>query len=71
MENFVSYGVIIVSILLTATILLQVRGSSSVGLFGSFETSFRTRRGLEKALFQLTIGLAVLFVALAIANIRL
>jgi preprotein translocase subunit SecG len=70
-ENFISFGVIIVSILLIATILLQVRGSSSVGLFGSFETSFRTRRGLEKALFQLTIGLAVLFAALAIANIRL
>ena len=70
METFISYGVIIVAILLVVTILLQVRGTSA-GLFGSFETTFRTRRGVEKALFQLTIILALVFVALAIMNIQL
>ena len=69
MESFISYGVIIVALLLVVTIILQVKGTSS-GLFGSFETTFRTRRGLEKALFQVTIILAVVFVALAIANIQ-
>ena len=70
MENFVSYGVIVVTVLLVITILLQVRGGG-IGLFGGFESSFRTRRGVEKTLFQFTIGLGVIFVMLALANIRL
>ena len=70
MENFVSYGVIVVTVLLVITILLQVRGGG-IGLFGGFESSFRTRRGVEKTLFQFTIVLGVIFVVLALANIRL
>lgn len=70
MENFVSYGVIVVTVLLVITILLQVRGGG-IGLFGGFESSFRTRRGVEKTLFQFTIALGVIFVVLALANIRL
>jgi preprotein translocase subunit SecG len=69
MEIFISYSVIAVAILLVATILIQVRGGG-IGLFGGFDTSFRTRRGVEKTLFQFTIGLAVVFVILALANIR-
>ena len=70
MENFVSYGVIVVTVLLVITILLLVRGGG-IGLFGGFESSFRTRRGVEKTLFQFTIALGVIFVVLALANIRL
>ena len=70
MNTYISYGTIIVAILLVVTVLLQVRGASS-GLFGSFETTFRTRRGIEKALFQLTIILGIIFVGLALANIQL
>ena len=69
METFISYAVIAVAILLVITILMQARGGST-GLFGGFSTTFRTRRGVERTLFQFTIVLAVIFVALAIANIR-
>ncbi len=71
METFISYAVIAVAILLVVTILMQARGSSSTGLFGGFSTTFRTRRGVERTLFQFTILLGVIFVVLAIANIRI
>jgi len=56
---------ILVSVLLIALILLQIRGQGS-GFFGSGQASFRTRRGVEKTMFQFTIVLAVFFTLLAI-----
>jgi preprotein translocase subunit SecG len=61
---------IVLSILLIAAILLQVKGQGT-GLFGASEGSFRTRRGLEKTLFQFTIILVVIFVGVSIASARL
>ena len=60
---------IVISILLVVIILVQVRGQGS-GLFGSAEASYRTRRGLEKTLFQFTIGLIFLFIAFSIISVR-
>ncbi len=68
MEQFISLAVILVVGLLIASILLQVKGAGG-GLFGGGEAQFRTRRGVEKALFQITIGLGILFVILAIMNL--
>lgn len=68
METFISFAVILVVGLLVTSILLQVKGAGG-GLFGGGEAQFRTRRGVEKTLFQLTIGLAVLFVALALLRL--
>lgn len=60
---------IIVSIVLIAVILLQTKGSSFSGAFGSGSDSIqRTRRGFEKTLFQFTIGIAVMFVIMAILS---
>ncbi len=67
MEAFFQTSQILVSVLLVGIILVQVRGQGS-GFFGSGQASFRTRRGVEKTLFQLTIGLAVLFTFLAIMS---
>ena len=68
METFISFAVMLVAILLIVTILLQVKGAGG-GLFGGGEAQFRTRRGVEKTLFQITIGLAVVFVGLALFNL--
>ena len=68
MQAAISFAVILVVTLLVASILLQVRGAGG-GLFGGGMAQFRTRRGVEKTLFQITIGLGVLFVALAVLNI--
>ncbi len=58
---------IVVSITLVATILIQVKGQGS-GLFGSAEGSFRTRRGIEKTLFQFTIFLVAVFILISIVS---
>ncbi len=70
METFISFAVILVVGLLVTSILLQVKGAGG-GLFGGGEAQFRTRRGVEKTLFQITIGLAVLFVVLALLNLTI
>lgn len=61
---------IIVSVALVIAVILQVRGGGLGGIFGQPETVFRTRRGLEKTLLQITIALVVLFVILAIITVR-
>jgi protein translocase SecG subunit len=68
MQTFVSFAVIIVVALLVASILMQVKGAGG-GLFGGGQAQYRTRRGVEKTLFQITIGLAVVFVVLALVNL--
>ena len=67
--NVLNFIQIIVSLLLMGTILVQVRGQGS-GLFGSAEASFRTRRGLEKTLFEFTIVLIVVFIGISIVSAR-
>ena len=61
---------IVVALLLVVVILLQVRGQG-VGLFRAAESSFRTRRGIEKSLFQFTIVLVVVFITTSILSVRL
>ncbi len=60
---------ILLSIALVVVIILQVRGQGT-GLFGSAESSYRTRRGIEKTLFQLTIVLVVVFLTTSIISVR-
>ena len=70
MTTSLNVAQILVSIFLVVIILMQVRESGS-GFFGSSQSSFRTRRGLEKTLFQFTIGLAVIFLVMSILSVRL
>ncbi len=70
MDTYISLAVILMVVLLVATILMQVKGAGG-GLFGGGAAQFRTRRGVEKTLFQITIGLAVMFVILAILNLTI
>lgn len=60
---------IAISIILVTIILLQVRGQGT-GLFGAAEGSFRTRRGIERVLFQFTIFMVVVFIAVSILSVR-
>ncbi len=62
-EDWLSIAAILVSIALVAVVLLQVKGEGVGGLqSGSF---VRTRRGLEKNLFQLTIALSIVWMLIA------
>ena len=69
METVFSIILIIVAITLIIVLLLQARGSCSF-LFGEASSTFRSRRGVEQLLFRITIVLAVIFVGVAIANVR-
>ncbi len=61
---------IIVSVSLALVILLQVKGGGLGGIFGQADSVYRTKRGVEKRLFQMTIGLAVLFVIVSIISLK-
>jgi len=65
------YVQIILSILLTAAILLQQRGSSMGGAFGgdNFSAAYHTRRGAELFLYRFSIVVAILFVASAFLSL--
>jgi preprotein translocase subunit SecG len=64
---FFIVGQILVSIALMAAILLQARGAGLSSTFGGDSAVYRSRRGIERRLYQFTIVLAVLFCAFALA----
>jgi preprotein translocase subunit SecG len=59
----------ILAVALIAAILLQQRGTGLGGTFGGEVTAYRSRRGIERTLFRLTILLAVLFVIFSLLNL--
>ncbi len=73
-ENYLNLAQLVISIVLIVVVLLQTRGGDIGAAFGGGGggggSSFRTRRGLEKTLFQLTIVLAFVFVAMSAVSVR-
>ncbi len=66
MPKYFAIAQILVAIALIATVLFQLHGGGLGGIFGQAESTYRTRRGIEKTLFKLTIVLAIIFITLAI-----
>jgi preprotein translocase subunit SecG len=64
-------GQLLVSIALIASILLQARGAGLSGAFGGDSAVYRSRRGVEKRLWQFTIVLLVLFVVFSLASYKI
>ncbi|RJP46526.1 MAG: preprotein translocase subunit SecG [Anaerolineaceae bacterium] len=70
MTQFLQIGLIITSVALIASVILQSKGAGLGGLTGADTGSvFTARRGIERTLFWVTIALSVLFFVLAIALI--
>jgi preprotein translocase subunit SecG len=69
-QTFFNIAQIVLSVALMLAILFQVRGGGLGGIFGQADTVFRTRRGVEKTLFQLTVVLVVLFIIISIISLR-
>lgn len=59
---------IIISAFLMASILLQAKGTGLGRAWGGGGEFYRSKRGVEKILFRLTIILAVLFFIVSIAS---
>jgi preprotein translocase subunit SecG len=70
METYLYIAQIVVALALILVSLLQVRGGGLGGIFGQADTVFRTKRGVEKTLFQLTIALVVIFIILSIVSLK-
>ncbi len=71
--NYLNLAQMVISLVLIVVVLLQTRGGdigAAFGAGGGGGSSFRTRRGLEKTLFQLTILLAFLFVGISAISVR-
>jgi len=60
---------IILSAALIALVVLQSKGGSLSRMFGGEGGVYKTRRGLEKTLFRVTIGLVVAFFVCALLNV--
>lgn len=69
MERLLAIVQIVLAALLTVAILLQSKGTGLGGVFGGEGNVYRTKRGAEKFLFVGTMVLAVLFLAVALANL--
>jgi preprotein translocase subunit SecG len=67
---YLNIAQIVLSVAIVLAILLQVKGGGLGGIFGQADSVYRTRRGMEKTLFQLTIVLVVLFIIIAIVSLR-
>lgn len=70
-KDYVDLAQILIATVLTVVILLQAKGSGIGAAFGGgTQSSFRTRRGVEKTLFQLTIILAIVFLIISALGVR-
>jgi preprotein translocase subunit SecG len=69
MDVYFNIAQIIISAALVAIILLQIKNSNLGGIFGGTDSAiFRTRRGVERTLLNITIGLSVAFFVITILN---
>ncbi|MFT3893736.1 MAG: preprotein translocase subunit SecG [Anaerolineales bacterium] len=68
MVNYIQIALIIISVLLILSVILQSKGAGLGGLSGADAGSvFTARRGIERTLFYVTIGLSTVFFVLVIA----
>ena len=63
-------GQLVIAIAVATSILLQARGTGLSSTFGGESTAYRSRRGLERTLFRLTIVLITVFVLISVVGAR-
>ena len=71
MALYLNIAQIVISVALVAVILLQGRrGDMGGSVFGGTGSAmYQKRRGLERTIFQITIGLAVAFFLITLINV--
>lgn len=60
----------VIAISVGTAILLQSRGTGLSATFGGESTAYRSRRGLERTLFRLTVLLIIVFVLVSLVGAR-
>ena len=72
MVTYLNIALIIISVLLILSVILQSKGAGLGGLSGADTGAVYTaRRGVERTLFRLTIILSVIFFALVLTLVFL
>ena len=71
MQTYVYVLQIVLAVALVGAILLQAKGSGLGSIFGGDGAVFRSRRGVEKLLFNATIVLAGLFLLVSLLSATL
>ena len=61
---------IVIAIAVATSILLQARGTGLSSTFAGESTAYRSRRGLERTLFRLTVVLIVVFILISLVGAR-
>ena len=61
---------LIIAVAVSTSILLQARGTGLSSTFGGESTAYRSRRGVERTLFRLTIALIIVYVLIAMVGAR-
>lgn len=70
LQPYIQVVQIIISIALVVIILVQAKGQGGLGgIFGGEGGVYRTRRGVEKTLFNVTVGLAVAFFLVSMVTV--
>jgi preprotein translocase subunit SecG len=70
MQVYFNIAQIVISVALTVAVLLQIRSSGLGSVFGGSDSAvYRTRRGIERLLFNITIGLTIAFFVITILNV--
>jgi preprotein translocase subunit SecG len=67
--TYFDIALIIVSIALIVSVILQNKGVGLGSLTGADSGVFTQRRGIEKTLFYITIGLSIVFIILTIVTV--
>ncbi len=70
MTVYLNIAQIIVSVALLFAVLLQSQGRNFSGAFSNDQSVVRTRRGVEKTLFQATLVLAAVFIVISFLSAR-
>jgi preprotein translocase subunit SecG len=70
LQTYLSIAQIALSIALILVVLFQAKGGGLGGIFGQADTVYRTKRGVERTLFRLTIALVIIFVVIAILIVK-
>lgn len=70
MQVYFNIAQIVISVALAAAVLLQIKSSGLGSVFGGSDSAvYRTRRGIERLLFNITIGLTIAFFVITILNV--
>jgi preprotein translocase subunit SecG len=68
--NLLQVAQIVIAVAVSSSILLQARGTGLSSTFGGESTAYRSRRGLERTLFRLTVVLIAVYVVISLVGAR-